>query len=139
MNLTTGHNPPIAMSPRPKFPRGWSTAVGDLKFEAVSLPAGYRLGHHSHLEPHFCVVVNGSFVDADRKERRRCERGTARVSAAGDEHTIELGREGADCLVIFLDPKMPDEHPADQHLRKYMLLSESLAGIVQRAYRTLAS
>lgn len=72
--------------------------------EAFVVPASTRFRKHAHDSPHVCVVLDGGFMEREKKSWRDVARGTVRVSGAA-RHDIDFSPAGATCLVLEYDLK----------------------------------
>jgi AraC family transcriptional regulator len=70
--------------------------------EAFAVPASTRFRKHEHDAPHVCVVLDGGFVEREKKHWRDVAPGTVRVSGAAS-HDIDFSPAGATCLVLEHD------------------------------------
>jgi AraC family transcriptional regulator len=71
--------------------------------ESVTVLPDVHLVGHDHPGVHICCVTDGGFDELAARGRRRCVRGSARISPAGDRHDIRFGARGAHCLLLFID------------------------------------
>jgi AraC family transcriptional regulator len=71
--------------------------------ESVTVRPEVQLAGHDHPSVHICCVIGGSFDERAARGRRRCARGSVRLSPAGDRHDIQFGRGGAQCVLLFID------------------------------------
>ena len=69
---------------------------------AFPIPPSTRFRAHSHDVSHICVVLEGGFIERDRKSWRDVGPGTLRVSGAA-RHDIDFSTSGALCLVLDFD------------------------------------
>ncbi|HEX5577912.1 MAG TPA: helix-turn-helix domain-containing protein [Gemmatimonadaceae bacterium] len=69
---------------------------------AVAVPGSTRFRKHEHESSHVCVVLDGGFLERDRRSWRDVGPGTVRISGA-TRHDIDFGREGASCLVMEVE------------------------------------
>ena len=72
--------------------------------EAFVVPASTRFRKHAHDSPHVCVVLDGGFMEREKKSWRDVARGTVRVSGAA-RHDIDFSPAGATCLLLEYDLK----------------------------------
>jgi AraC family transcriptional regulator len=70
--------------------------------EAFVVPASTRFRKHAHDSPHVCVVLDGGFVEREKKSWRDVAPGTVRISGAAS-HDIDFSPVGATCLVLEHD------------------------------------
>jgi AraC family transcriptional regulator len=70
---------------------------------AFPIPPSTRFRGHSHDVPHICVVLEGGFLERDRRSWRDVAPGTLRVSGPA-RHDIDFSSYGAVCLVLDFDP-----------------------------------
>jgi AraC family transcriptional regulator len=71
--------------------------------ESVTVLPEVHLVDHDHPGVHICCVTDGGFDELAARGRRRCVRGSARISPAGDRHDIRFGGRGAQCVLLFID------------------------------------
>ena len=70
--------------------------------QAFPVPASTRFRGHEHDETHICVVLDGGFIERDKRSWRDVAPGTVRVSGAA-RHDIDFSPRGATCLVLEVD------------------------------------
>ena len=69
---------------------------------AFPVPGSTRLRGHEHDMTHICVVLEGGFVERDKRSWRDVGPGTVRVSGAA-RHDIDFSPAGGTCLVLEVD------------------------------------
>src|SRR4051794_35996326 len=69
---------------------------------AFPIPPSTRFRRHEHESGHICVVLDGGFVERERKGWRDAGPGTVRVSGAA-RHDIDFSAKGALCLVMEVE------------------------------------
>ena len=69
---------------------------------AFPVPGSMRLRGHEHHMTHICVVLDGGFIERDKRSWRDVAPGTVRVSG-GARHDIDFSPNGATCLVLEID------------------------------------
>ena len=72
------------------------------------MPASLRTSGHGHVEPHVCIVLDGSFEERGSTSTVMSA-GTVRLSPAGDVHDLAFSKQGARCLLLLLGDELTRE------------------------------
>jgi AraC family transcriptional regulator len=79
-----------------------------ISLERADLPARSPSSVHHHPGAHFCLVVEGGFVERWRGRDRPCGASTLRISRAGLDHRIATAESPARCLVAEFASQLLD-------------------------------
>ncbi|MFW6083700.1 MAG: AraC family transcriptional regulator [Gemmatimonadota bacterium] len=90
-----------------------TTAAWPVTCEEFSAETDHGIPRHAHEKPHVCLVFEGTLIERDRAGRHRMQGGHARISAAGDEHDLEIG-DGRPlfCLILLIARECFDDPQA---------------------------
>jgi hypothetical protein len=97
----SGAAPHASTEPAPMSGRRFAGA--GVAVESVTVLPDVHLVGHDHPGVHICCVTDGGFDELAGRGRRRCVRGSARLSPAGDRHDIRFGGTGVQCVLLFID------------------------------------
>lgn len=86
-------------------PRYSAVRVGGFRLTMASFPANARLPFHAHEHTVLSLILSGGFALSFERATHQCAAGTLFVEPAGERHADLLGPEGAQVLVIEVEPR----------------------------------
>lgn len=118
-------------------------SVGGFRLTVAAFPAHAQLPLHAHAHTIMSVILSGGFTLAFETSSHECVAGTVFVEPSGERHSNLLGPDGAQVLVIEVEPDTHEglertqqrllSRPAAFHRADLMAAGLRLGALLERA------